>query len=69
MSETITSEQVVSAAKELGKPEFTRADLAEKLQVERSDIKDGFKVARKSGTFEKTRNDGEGTGHFKLTEQ
>ena len=46
MSQTITSEQVVSAARDLNRTEFTRADLATELNVQRSDLKEGFKAAR-----------------------
>jgi len=67
MSQTITADQVVSAAQDLGQAEFTRADLAEKLNVERKELKEGFKAARQSGDLEKIRNDEDGTGLFKLT--
>ena len=63
----ITEDQVVSAAKELQQDEFTRADLADKLSVKRPDIKQGFRSAREAGRLEKTRNDDDGTGHFRLT--
>lgn len=66
---TITADQVVGAARELDKPEFTRDDLAEKLGVEKPDLKEGFKEARQAGRLDKVRNDQEGTGHFRLTEQ
>jgi DNA-binding transcriptional regulator LsrR (DeoR family) len=66
MSQTITPDSVVSAAAELDKEEFTRADLAGKLNVERPAIKEAFKAARKSGRLEKVRNDDEGTGWFRL---
>ena len=68
MSQTITPESVVSAAQDLDQAEFTRADLAGKLNVERPAIKEAFKAARKSGKLEKVRNDDEGTGHFRLTQ-
>lgn len=69
MSQTITSEQVMSAARDLNRAEFTRADLATALNVPRSDFKEGFKAARKAGSLEKIRDDGEGTGLFRLTDQ
>jgi hypothetical protein len=69
MSQTITSEQVVSAARDLDRAEFTRADLATALDVQRSELKEGFKAARKAGSLEKIRDDEEGTGLFRLTDQ
>jgi DNA-binding transcriptional regulator LsrR (DeoR family) len=68
MSPTITPDSVVSAAQELDKEEFTRADLAGRLNVQRPEIKEAFKAARKSGRLEKVRNDDEGTGYFRLAE-
>ena len=66
MSDTITAEDVVGAARSLGKDEFTRGDLAEKLGVEKAEIKKGFRAARHAGQLEKTRDDDENTGHFRL---
>ena len=68
MAENVTAEQVISAARELGTPEFSRGDLAEKLGVEKTDIKQGFRQARRAGKLEKVRDDDEGTGYFKLTD-
>jgi DNA-binding transcriptional regulator LsrR (DeoR family) len=68
MAREITADQVVTTARELDQDEFTRADLAGKLSVERSELKQGFKAARKSGRVEKIRNDDDGTGLFRLTE-
>ncbi len=67
MAQEITADQVVSAARELGQDEFTREDLANKLGVEKQDLKKGFRQARQDGQLEKTRDDDENTGHFKLT--
>lgn len=69
MPETITPEQVVAAAKELGKDEFTRDDLAQKLGVEQPDLRLGFRRARRAGQLDKVREDAEGTGLFRLTDQ
>jgi DNA-binding transcriptional regulator LsrR (DeoR family) len=69
MSETITAEQVVEAAQGLGQEEFTRGDLAEKLGVEKPDIRKGFREARQSGRLEKVRDDEENTGYFRLIDQ
>ena len=63
----ITADQLVEAARELGQDEFTRADMAERLGVEKSDLKRAFAQARKAGRLEKTRDDDENTGHFRLT--
>ena len=67
MSDTITEDQVVSAAKDLGQDDFTRADLAGQLKVERSELKQGFKAARQAGSLEKIGDDKDGTGRFRLT--
>jgi DNA-binding MarR family transcriptional regulator len=67
MSKSITEDQVVATAQELGKDEFTRADLAEKLGVEKTDLSKPFRQARQAGRLDKTRDDEEGTGHFRLT--
>lgn len=66
MSANITEDQVVSAARELDQEQFTRADLASKLGVERSEFKDAFKAARQGGSLVKVKNDDEGTGLFRL---
>ena len=66
MAKTITQEQVVDAARELGQSEFTRADLAGRLNVQRSEMKEAFKAAKQAGSLEKLRND-DGTGIFRLT--
>jgi hypothetical protein len=67
MAKDITSDQVVDAAKELDQPEFTRAQVAEKLGVKTTDLKQGFKQARGSNRLEKVRDDEEGKGLFRLT--
>jgi DNA-binding transcriptional regulator LsrR (DeoR family) len=67
MAESITAEQVVGAAKELGQDEFTRGDLAEKLGVKKPQIRKGFKDARQAGELDKVRDDAENTAYFKLT--
>jgi DNA-binding transcriptional regulator LsrR (DeoR family) len=69
MTETITSDQVLEAAQDLGQEEFTRGDLAEKLGVEKPEIRKGFRQARQSGRLEKVRDDEENTGWFRLTDQ
>jgi hypothetical protein len=69
MSQTITADDVLGAARDLGADEFTRGDLAEKLGVEKPEIKKGFREARQSGHLEKVRDDAENTGYFRLTAQ
>ena len=64
---TITPDQLVEAAAALGQEEFTRADVAKQLGVEKSELKQAFARARKNGRVEKVRDDEENTGHFRLT--
>ena len=63
----VTEDQVVEAAQQLGQDEFTRGDIAGKLGVEKPDIKEAFVHAKKAGRLEKTRDDEDNTGHFRLT--
>jgi DNA-binding MarR family transcriptional regulator len=67
MHMAITPEQLIDAAKDLGKEEFTRGDIADRLGVEKPDLKQAFAQARKAGQIEKTRDDENNTGHFRLT--
>ncbi len=67
MQLTVTEDQVVEAAQQLGQDEFTRGDIAGKLGVEKPDIKEAFVHAKKAGRLEKTRDDEDNTGHFRLT--
>ena len=67
MQLTVTEDQLITAAKALEQDEFTRADVAEKLGVEKPDLKQAFARARKAGRLEKVRDDAENTGHFRLT--
>ena len=64
---TITEDQLVDAAQELDQEEFTRADIAGQLGVEKPELKQAFVRARKAGRVEKVRDDEENTGHFRLT--
>jgi len=66
MDQSPTEDQVVDAAKQLDKDEFTRADVAGQLGMEKSEIKEGIQHAKKAGRLVKTRDDAENTGHFKL---
>ena len=67
MAEEITSERVVEAARELGKEEFSRPELAAHLGVDKSEIRRAFRGARQAGRLEKTRDDENNTGYFRLT--
>jgi len=64
---TTTADQLIEAAQALDQTEFTRADIAEQLGVEKPELKQAFQQARKSGRLEKTRDDENNTGHFRLT--
>ena len=68
MAKTITPDQIVAAAEEVGDDEFTRGQLADKLGVKTTDLKQSFKAARESGRIEKVRDDDEGTGQFRLAQ-
>lgn len=62
----ITEDQVLAAAAEFGGEEFSRPSLAEKLGVDKSEMKKAFRAARQSGKLEKVRNDAENVSWFKL---
>ena len=64
---TITADQLVDAARELGQEEFTRADVAEQLGVEKRELKQAFVRARKEGRVTKIRDDEENTAHVGLS--
>jgi hypothetical protein len=65
--ESISSSTIVEAAKQLGKDEFSRPDIAGQLGVDKSEIRAAFREARKLGKIEKTRDDENNTGLFRLT--
>jgi DNA-binding transcriptional regulator LsrR (DeoR family) len=67
MNLNITADQLVEAAQALDQEEFTRADVAKQLGVEKPELKQAFASARKKGRVEKVRDDEENTGHFRLT--
>ena len=67
MNLTITADQLVEAAQALDQEEFTRADVAKQLGVEKPELKQAFARARKEGRVEKVRDDEENTGYFRLT--
>lgn len=66
MPTTVTEDQLLAAAKQLNQEDFTRADLAAKLGVEKPDLKEAFISARKAGRLEKIRVDDDNTRHFRL---
>jgi DNA-binding transcriptional regulator LsrR (DeoR family) len=67
MPQDITDDQIVATARDLGQDEFTRADIAEKLGVDKTELSKPFRQARRAGRLDKVRDDDEGTGHFRLT--
>lgn len=68
MAQEPTADQVVEAARAIGKPEFTRADIAQQLGVAKPEIRQAVQDAKRAGRIRKTRDDEENTGHFALTE-
>jgi hypothetical protein len=66
MAETVTSDQLAAAARGLEKDQFTRAELADKLGVQVSDIKQAVKEARQEGRIDWTGENEEGKGLFRL---
>ena len=69
MPETVTQDQVVTAARDLGQAEFTREDLAQKLGTEQTEFRRGFRQARKAGHLDKVRDNDEGIGVFRVTDK
>ena len=67
MKLTITADQLVEAAQAIDQEEFTRADVARQLGVEKPELKQAFARARRKGRVEKVRDDVENTAHFRLT--
>jgi DNA-directed RNA polymerase specialized sigma subunit len=67
MADTITEDQIVQAAQELGKDEFTRLEIAEKLGVDREELQPAFKAAREGGRLERVDETDEGKPRFRLT--
>ena len=65
-TEEVTAEQLVEAAKQLDQEEFTRGDAAAQLGVQKPELKRAFAQARKAGLIEKTRDDEENTGYFRV---
>ncbi|MGH2994607.1 MAG: hypothetical protein ACRDL1_13885 [Solirubrobacterales bacterium] len=66
MAKTVTTDQVIRAARDLAQSEFTRDDLAGKLGVGKPKFKQAFKDARQSGRLEKVRDDADSKGRFRV---
>ena len=58
MAQTPTEDEVVEAARSLGREEFTRDDVAEELGVEISELQPSWKAAKNAGRIQKSRNEG-----------
>ena len=69
VAEKPTQDEVVQAARALGHPEFTRAELAEQLGVQAAGMREGFRAAKKAGQLQKVRDDEDGTSYFRLADQ
>lgn len=69
MANSPSQHEVVEAARGLGKPEFTRDDVAEKLGIERSQMKPAWKSAKEAGQVQKVRSDEDGTNYFRVADQ
>ena len=65
MAGETTQEEVLAAARALGRDEFTREDVAEKLGTEVSTMQPGWKAAKQADRLEKVREAG-GTNYFRL---
>lgn len=60
MTDSATQVQVLEAAKSLGKDEFTREDVADKLGMDVKQMQPSWKAAKQAGQLEKVRDeDGE----------
>ena len=62
-----TQEQVLEAARSLGSDEFTREDVAAKLDTEVSAMRPSWKAAKEAGKLEKVRNE-DGKRYFRLAD-
>jgi len=68
MAETVTQEQVMEAARSLGREEFTREEIAEKLGAEVSEMRPSWKALKDADQIEKVRNEG-GKRYFRLADR
>jgi hypothetical protein len=67
MAEEISQEQVLEAARALGRDEFTREDIAEKLGTEVSVMRPSWKATKESGRIKQVSNEG-GKRRFRLAD-
>jgi hypothetical protein len=67
MDSEVTQESIVAAAGELDREEFTRAELAEELEVRERDLKDALRAARRAGRLKKVGRNDDGKAVFRLT--
>ncbi len=67
MASAVSADQIVQTATELGKPEFTRKELADKLGVKPLELGDAMKAAREAGKIDKAGENDEGKGLFRLS--
>ena len=65
MTEEATQDQVLEAARSLDQDEFTRQDVADKLDSEISAMQPSWKAAKQAGKLEKASDDG-GKRRFRL---
>lgn len=68
MADEATQEQVLEAARSLERDEFTRQDVADKLDTDVSAMQPSWKAAKQAGRLEKVREEG-GKRHFRLVSQ
>ncbi len=68
MAEAVTQEQVMEAARSLGREEFTREEIAEKLGAEVSEMRPSWKALKDADQIEKVRNEG-GKRYFRLADR
>ena len=66
MAQAPTQDQVLDAARSLGKEEFTREEVAGELGVEIAEMRPSWKAAKDAGKIEQVRND-DGTRYLRLT--
>ncbi len=68
MAQDATQDQVLEAARSLGRDEFTRQDVADQLDTDVSAMQPSWKAAKQAGLLEKVREEG-GKRHFRLVNQ
>lgn len=68
MAESPSVDEVVQAARELDREEFTRREVAAQLGREPVQIREGFKAARVAGRIKKIGENAEGRNVFSVAE-